>query len=146
MGVTGPRARCRRGAVEWSPMRLRRLLEEALERPPREAVAAAREGRVYLLDEKLDVWLVEGRRGDYVVVRGLYCSCPWFQARVLTGEAERPCYHLVAVELVARGLEGRARRLDGRARDVLLEALLDGFSRTLRRLKLGPREDDRSGV
>ncbi len=124
--------------------RLRRLLEEAVLRPPGEAVAAAREGRVYLVDEKLDLWLVEGRHGDYVVIRGLYCSCPWFQARLLPGEAEKPCYHLVAVELVARGLEGRPRRLDGVTRDAVLEALLDGFSRTLRKLRL--REEDGSRV
>ena len=120
-----------------------RLLEEAVKRPPGEAVAAAREGRVYLLDEGLDAWLVRGRRGDYVVLRGLYCSCPWFQ-RLLAGTAGKPCYHIVAVELVARGLEGRARRVDGAWRDVLLEALLDGLSRTLRRLELG--EDGDGGV
>ncbi len=119
------------------------LLEKAVRRPPGEAVAAAREGRVYLLDEELGLWLVRGKRGDYVVVRGLYCSCPWFQ-RMLAGSADKPCYHLVAVELVARGLEGRPMRVDGAWRDILLEALLDGFSRTLRRLELG--EDSDGGV
>ncbi len=119
-------------------MRLARILEEAVEKPPGEAVAAAREGRVYLLDEELDLWLVRGKRGDYVVLRGLYCSCPWFSGRVATGHAEKPCYHLVAVELVARGLEGRPRRLEGLgAGEVVMEALLDGFSRSMRRVELG---------
>ncbi len=121
-------------------MNPRRLLAEALEKPPGEAVAAAREGRVYLLDEELDLWLVRGKRGDYVVLRGLYCSCPWFSGRVATGHAEKPCYHLVAVELVARGVEGRPRRLEGlRAEEVVMEALLDGFSRSLRRVELGEK-------
>ncbi len=126
-------------------MELRKLLEEAVRRPPGEALAAAREGRVYLLDEDLDIWLVRGNHGDYVVVRGLYCSCPWFTGRLVRGHGGKPCYHLVAVELVARGLEGRAKRLEGvDEKSVLLEALLDGVSRSLRRAELGIEGEGRA--
>ncbi|AEM38472.1 hypothetical protein Pyrfu_0603 [Pyrolobus fumarii 1A] len=124
-----------------------------MKRPPSEAVAAAREGRVYLLDDHLDLWLVRGKHGDYVVVRGLYCSCPWFQARVLPGLSDRLCYHIVAVELVARGIEGRAKRLRGLNLDVenvVLEAVLDGFSRSLRlaesRAAVGSSRDQQASL
>ena len=126
--------------------RIRALLEESVKRPPGEALAAAREGRVYLLDERLGLWLVRGRRGDYIVVRGVYCSCPWFVNRVLTGGADRLCYHIVAVELVARGLEGRPRRPSVDAKTLLLEALLDGVSRSLRRAELGLGEEGDGSV
>ncbi len=116
--------------------RVRRLLEEGLRNPPPEALAAVSEGRVYLLDERLDLWLVRGEHGDYIVVRGLYCSCPWFTTRVLSGNAEKLCYHLIAVELAARGIGRYKRAPGGIIKDVVLEALLDGFTRTLRLVEL----------
>ncbi len=130
----------RMGEEVWLPTltveKIRRLVEEAAHNPPPEALAAVHEGRVYLLDERLDLWLIKGNHGDYVVIRGVYCSCPWFTTHVLTGKTSRVCYHLVAVELAARGA-GRYLRIDQKlVRDVVMEALLDGFTRTLRALEL----------
>jgi predicted nucleic acid-binding Zn finger protein len=56
------------------------------------------EKKVTPLDSKMDLWRVIGDRAIYLVIRGLYCSCPHFTVRTLRGDAT-DCYHLLAVNL-----------------------------------------------
>lgn len=89
------------GAERLEQLRVR--LKRLLEKPPAKALQAVASGRVVrLASEPLEVWLVLGEHGDYIVIPGTYCSCPHFTIRVVAQGSTMPCYHLVAVELAKR--------------------------------------------
>jgi predicted nucleic acid-binding Zn finger protein len=82
---------------------LREALRSAYESPPASAASAAGELRVVKIAEApAETWIVMGNTADYVVVRGLFCSCPHFIIRVVGLQNPAPCYHMVAVEIAAR--------------------------------------------
>ena len=90
-----------------------------------------------LQEAPAQLWLVMGRSSDYIVVPESYCSCPHFTIRVLSGETVEPCYHLVAVHIAAS--RGRYHDLShslapSTVQDIVLEALVQGRSATLRRI------------
>jgi len=127
--------------------RLQKRLLELTENPPAEAKAAHGELRVVRLARApVEIWAVIGREADYIVIRGVYCSCPHFQIRVIGMGIAEPCYHMVAVELAAR--TGRFHDLSEAIRgdeleDILLEAIAGGRSTTLRRVlyRIGGRRE-----
>ncbi len=85
----------------------------------------------------MERWAVIGRTGDYLVIPMLFCSCPAFTARFAVGLSDRPCYHLVAVELARRrgGYVDVSGRVDGKLlAQLVAELLYQRRSPTLRRL------------
>ena len=79
----------------------------------------------------LDLWVYLGGSGDYIVIPGLYCSCPKFQAGARSGS--RYCCHHVAGLREALRL-GRYHEVDGLDQvEVVREILVLGRSYTVRR-------------
>jgi predicted nucleic acid-binding Zn finger protein len=126
---------------------LRQRIRERREEGRGEEAAAAGEMRAIRVSTRpVELWIVLGHESDYVVIPGTYCSCPHFTIRVAGQESSEPCYHLVAVEIARRNnrFHDLSAAIDSsRLVDVLLEALLEGRTRTLRRLlyqRRGTRE------
>ncbi len=69
----------------------------------RRALRLADRGRVYMIrfKEGFSVWIVEGRRGDYLVMPRKFCSCDGFVYTVFKG-VPKPCYHLIAQAFAER--------------------------------------------
>lgn len=105
----------------------------------REALAAY---RCVLLDKEGVLWAFRGRNRDYIIVKGVYCSCKDFLVRSVGRGRRKPCYHIVAVERASR--EGSYVDLSGitstQVRIVVLEVLTRGFSSYLRRVLSGDRK------
>ncbi len=124
----------------------RRILEEA-KAPGGKALEAAETGRAVLLaGTEPQLWVVLGEEADYIVVPLTYCSCPHFTIRVIGERDTKPCYHIVAVEAVRRGVAGRLVAVEpsrSEVADILAETLLTGRSRTLRRLLHGDADPRR---
>lgn len=61
------------------------------------ALKAVRKGAVRLLTtlDGYNIWIVKGKRGNYLVDPGRYCSCRGFLMSILS-ETYKPCYHLIA--------------------------------------------------
>ncbi len=97
----------------------------------REARRAVEGGRVFLVDffGRSRFFLVESRdrKRAYVVIPGLYCSCPDYLFSVFLRGRRRACYHMVAAELAMR--EGKYRVLRGEDDE--------GWSRVYRRIAAG---------
>ncbi|ABL78033.1 SWIM zinc finger family protein [Thermofilum pendens] len=82
------------------------VTEKSLELHARRAIA---EKRVKLVKIKgaygaSELFLVEStdRKKVYVVIPGVYCSCPDFLFHVHLERSRKKCYHMVAVELAIR--------------------------------------------
>jgi predicted nucleic acid-binding Zn finger protein len=114
------------------------IVERRLEEPSRDAIAAGGSFRVVKIAEvPVQLWVVLGEEGDYVVIRKAFCSCPHFRMKIATGRSETPCYHLVSVEIAVR--DGRFRDLSRvinprEAAQVIFEVLAADRSPTLRRV------------
>lgn len=79
-----------------------------------------------------EVYVALGGERDYLLVRGLYCSCPRFQRSLSRGSAF--CHHLAGLEeAVKRGLVRDAGVDAATARRVVAEILAAGLSVELRR-------------
>ncbi len=86
----------------------------------------------------LTYYVVKGRRGYYVVLPGLYCSCKEFEINVLMRRSRGACYHLALVDEAIR--QGRVKELGLGLEDavaVLIEVLETGDSILLRRATSG---------
>ena len=86
----------------------------------------------------LTYYVVRGRRGYYVVLPGLYCSCKEFEINVLMRRSRGACYHLALVDEAIR--QGRVKELGLGLEDavaVLIEVLETGDSILLRRATSG---------
>lgn len=82
----------------------------------------------------LAYYVVRGRRGYYVVLPGLYCSCKEFEINVLMRRSRGACYHLALVDEAIK--QGRVKTLEMGLDDAisaLLEVLETGDSLLLRR-------------
>ncbi len=88
--------------------------------------------------DNLTYYVVRGRRGYYVVLPGLYCSCKEFEINVLMRRSRGACYHLALVDEAIR--QGRVKELGLGLEDavaVLIEVLETGDSILLRRATSG---------
>ncbi len=86
----------------------------------------------------LTYYVVKGRRGYYVVLPGLYCSCKEFEINVLMRRSRGACYHLALVDEAIR--QGRVKELRlglEEAVAALIEVLETGDSILLRRATSG---------
>ena len=106
--------------------------EERSKRVEREALRAAREGRVVKIVFEPSgkvLWLVYGRkfRKTYLVIPGLYCSCRDFLVNVFLRGRASECYHLKAREIAEREGLYQERRLP----DSELEAFLRELYRSV---------------
>ncbi len=82
----------------------------------------------------LTYYVVKGRRGYYIVLPGLYCSCKEFEINVLMRRSRGACYHLALLDEAIK--QGRVRELElgvEEAVAVLIEVLETGDSILLRR-------------
>jgi predicted nucleic acid-binding Zn finger protein len=108
-----------------------------LREPPPKAIKAVVERRVVRLTAKpVEKWVVMGETGDYLVIPMTYCSCPLFTFKWIPGQTDKPCYHLVAVELAKRSgiYHDLSGKLDARTLSELVrELLLQGRSSSLRK-------------
>ena len=50
----------------------------------------------HVLNEKIAIWEVEGKRQNYLMIEDSYCECTDFQIRVLSRGEKTLCYHLLA--------------------------------------------------
>ncbi len=57
-----------------------------------------------------EVWIYLGESGDYIVIPGLYCSCPRFQLS-LTAGPPYGCHHVYGLRVAVK--EGRYREVEG---------------------------------
>ncbi|GAB6147731.1 hypothetical protein [Stetteria hydrogenophila] len=78
-----------------------------LERRAREAGLSWRFVRV---SREPEVWVYLGESGDYIVIPGLYCSCPRFQLG-LSSTPFHGCHHVHGVRYAVE--EGRYREVEG---------------------------------
>lgn len=49
-----------------------------------------------ILDEKFNLWEVEGKSKNYLIIEDNFCECTDFQIRVLRKGKKTMCYHLLA--------------------------------------------------
>ena len=59
---------------------------------------ALRENRLHklILNERIAIWEIEGKGGNYILIDNNYCECKDFQIRVLSRGEKTLCYHLLA--------------------------------------------------
>ena len=120
------------------PEVLKKSIKRALETPSPSAVTASSLFKTILVARQpVEIWIVVGKDSDYIVIPGMYCSCPHFQIKVVFRLTDEPCYHLVAVELSKK--EKRYYDLTSQIDekilyDILYEALTVGRSSSLRRV------------
>lgn len=74
------------------------------------ALAAGRSWRFVRVSRDPEVWVYLGGSGDYLVIPGLYCSCPRFQRSLTTGPPYG-CHHVYGLMVAER--EGRYREVQG---------------------------------
>ncbi len=112
----------------WSP---RDIAHEAGAcRDPR-AKEAALSRRFIRVRGPLDLWVYLGGSGDYIVVPGLYCSCPKFQAGARSG-SRYCCHHLAGLPEAVKA--GRYHEVEGIDQvEVVREVLAYGRSYLVRR-------------
>jgi len=90
------------------------------------------------ISDKLYVLLGSSR--DYILVEGLYCSCPLFQRGLAEGRPS--CHHIAGLKVAAEKGMIDVVDLDAASlRRVVLEILTAGFSVELRRILASRRED-----
>jgi len=109
---------------------------EKLKRTYKENLSALARTRPVLKvsSSNLAYYVVRGRRGYYVVLPGLYCSCKEFEINVLMRRSRGACYHLALVDEAIK--QGRVKTLEMGLDDAisaLLEVLETGDSLLLRR-------------
>ena len=79
------------------------------------------------------IYVLVGSERDYLLVEGLYCSCPLFQRNVINGKAY--CHHLAGLKTaIEKGLVVDANVDVAVARRVVAEILAAGFSVEVRKL------------
>lgn len=86
---------------------LSRRIPEELEGKAREAGLSWRFVRV---SRDPEVWVYLGESGDYIVIPGLYCSCPRFQLSLGSGPPYG-CHHVYGLRVAVE--EGRYREVEG---------------------------------
>ncbi len=101
--------------------------------------ALARTRPVFMVSSgNLSYYVVKGRRGYYIVLPGLYCSCKEFEINVLMRRSKGACYHLALVNEAIK--QGRVKELELKleeANTILIEVLETGDSMLLRRAASG---------
>lgn len=121
----------------------RRLVAEWIEKLkhtyPENLIALARTRPVFKVSSgNLTYYVARGRRGYYVVLPGLYCSCKEFEINVLMRKSKGACYHLALVDEAIR--QGRVKELRvglEEAVTILIEVLETSDSMLLRRIVSG---------
>ena len=98
----------------------------------REARRAVDAGRVFLVEffGRSRFFLVEGRdrRRAYVVIPGMYCSCPDYLFSVFLRRERRACYHMVAAEIAEREGKFRLIRVEKEEEwDSIYEKIISGI-------------------
>ncbi len=100
-----------------------------LERRAREAGLSWRFVRV---SRDPEVWVYLGESGDYIVIPGLYCSCPRFQLSLSTGPPYG-CHHVYGLRVAVE--EGRYREVeDVDLTQIVHEVFTMGRAVSLRRM------------
>lgn len=64
-----------------------------------EAVNLGRVKKYFLTPSGRIFWVIVGRRRDYWVLPGIFCSCDDFYINVVTRARSKYCYHLLAQAL-----------------------------------------------
>ena len=87
--------------------------------------------RFVKVEGPLDLWIYLGSSGDYIVVPGLYCSCPKFQRGARTGSSYC-CHHVKGIEYAIEA--GRYHVVKGVDQvSVIREVLIHKIAYTVRR-------------
>ncbi len=113
-----------------------KLVDATLNNPPLNSVELARLKRVIkLVSEGSEVYIVMGKRGDYIAIPKTFCSCKDFEINVIMRSRRRPCYHLIGLELAIKNeLIKEVRVSEEDLVNIVFECVYEGKSRTLRRV------------
>jgi len=54
---------------------------------------------IYPRIKRYSFFIIKGKRGTYIAIKNLYCSCIGFTASLMRNKV-KPCYHLLAIEMI----------------------------------------------
>jgi predicted nucleic acid-binding Zn finger protein len=89
------------------------------------ALRAVEEGRVleHLFNpSETTKWIVQGKRREYLVIPGVFCTCRSFYHSVVIDREVQMCYHLLAQAIAeARNQQKRVESTDAERREMSAE-------------------------
>ena len=89
------------------------------------ALRAVEEGRVseYLFSpSETTKWIVQGKRREYLVIPGVFCTCRSFYHSVVIEREVQMCYHLLAQAIAeTRNQQKRVESTDAERREMSAE-------------------------
>ncbi len=124
---------------------VRREIPKKLGEPPVKAVEAVHQRRfleIRVRGADYSFTVFRGRKRDYFLIPGVFCSCKDFELNVILRGSKVACYHLIGYELARRkGLVGELQLGSDEVTKIMEEVLIAGFSPTLRKLLYKERQE-----
>lgn len=113
-----------------------KAVEELSSNPPPKSLELVRLRKVVkLVTNNLEIFIVMGKGGDYLLTPKTFCSCKDFEINVVMRNKKKSCYHLVGLELaINKDLLKEVKVEFNELIDIVFECIYEGKSRTLRKL------------